>query len=63
MSFKSVWGFDPDEVARAQDKLRSKSDDLETSYGPVEQQAARIPTEVDAQIYELRRIFRLQKRS
>jgi len=63
MSLKTVWRFDPGEVASAQNKLPGKSDDVESSYGPVAQQAARIPTEVDTQIYEFRRMFRLPKQS
>jgi hypothetical protein len=57
MSFKAVWGFDPEEVMKAQQTSRENreepvaEDELDgltvTPYGD------------DAQIYELRRMFRL----
>jgi len=59
MSFKAVWGFDPDEVTRAQSLQRAKPDNDESTYNDLEEQAARVPTDVYSQIYELRRMFRL----
>ena len=57
MSFKSVWGFDPDEVIRAQSLFRRELDADESMYGADEQRAARIPPDVHTQILELRRMF------
>jgi hypothetical protein len=45
MSFKAVWGFDPDEVARAQAALHQRSDPDESSYNIAEERAARIPAD------------------
>jgi hypothetical protein len=59
MAFKSVWGFDPDEVMRAQSLLRVQPDTDECKYYLDEQRTARIHLQVDSQIYELRRMFRL----
>jgi hypothetical protein len=59
MAFKSVWGFDPDEVIRAQSLLRHEPDADESMYGADEQRSARIPPDVHSQIFELRRMFRL----
>jgi hypothetical protein len=51
MSFQSVWGFDPDELFGSQ-----KLSWHESAHDPTDQLAA-IPPDVDAQIYELRRMF------
>jgi hypothetical protein len=59
VGFKSVWGFDPDEVIRAQKLSRTQPDPAELVYDANEEQAVLIPSEIDSQIYELRRIFRL----
>jgi hypothetical protein len=59
MAFKSVWGFDPDEVSRAQSLHPARRGADEPTYGTAEEQAARIPSDVWLQIYELRRMFRL----
>jgi len=59
VGFKSVWGFDPDEVIRAQKVSRTQPDPAELVYNAHEEKAALIPSEIDSQIYELRRIFRL----
>lgn len=59
MSFKAVWGFDPDEVIRAQSLQRAEPDTHESTYSEIEEQAARIPVDIHSQIYELRRMFRL----
>ena len=63
MSFMSVWGFDPDEVNKAQSPFRreanfDESDADESMYDADEQQAAHIPTDVDSQILELLQMFR-----
>jgi hypothetical protein len=55
----SVWGFDPDEMMRAQRFFRGEPDDEESTYSADERRAARIPTDAARQIYELRRMFRL----
>jgi hypothetical protein len=57
MSFKDVWGFDPNEVIRTQSLFRHDSDKDE-SINEDEQRAARIPVDVYSQICELRRMFR-----
>jgi hypothetical protein len=57
MSFKSVWGFDSNEVIRAQSLLRREPDINESMYGADKQRAARIPPDVHTQILELRRMF------
>jgi len=59
MAFKAVWGFDPDEALRAQSLRRSQCDTEDSMYNAAEEHAARIPLDFHAQIYELRRIFRL----
>lgn len=59
MSFEEVWGFDPDEAAKAQAFLGGEIAAGETSDNPGEERAVRIPPDIDAQLYELRRIFRL----
>lgn len=59
MAFKSVWGFDPNEVIKAQSLLRAQPDTDESTYNADEPRAARIPLDIYSQVYELRRIFRL----
>ena len=56
MAFESVWGFDPDRAIQSEDLSQSESD---TNYSADERRAARIPPNVDAQVYELRRMYRL----
>ena len=63
MSFKSVWGFDPDEVIRAQDLLRREPDVDESMYSADEQRAAHIPPDVHSQILELRQMFAAKEES
>ena len=58
MSFKSVWGFDPEEAIQAQRRFRGEIGTLEFTYNSVEQQAAKIPPDVQSQIAELFRMFR-----
>ena len=57
MSFKSVWGFDPDEVSRSQELSEPNFD--ESEYEPADQRLPSMPLDLDAQIYELRRMFGL----
>jgi len=67
MAFNSSWGFDPDEAITAQRLFRGQpetdeSADVEkdeSGYDAAEERAARIPADVNSQVYELRRIFRL----
>ena len=59
MSFKSVWGFDPDEVMKAQRSVPREPDVFESAYEADEERAAHIPPDINAQIYELLRMFRL----
>ena len=59
MAFKSVWGFDPDEVIRAQTSRPDQRGSDESTYSATEEQAARIPIDICLQIDELRRMFRL----
>jgi len=62
MSFKAVWGFDPEEIGKAKppaDDFPSALDAEETREDPVSDDSAGISPSFEAQIYELRRIFRL----
>lgn len=59
MGLKEVWGFDPDEAAKAQNAFRGVSEAQSSPESVAENLMARIPANVEAQIYELRRIFRL----
>lgn len=59
MSFEAVWGFDPYKEMQADGV---KPFEIETDnffYSAEEQRAARIPSDAHAQIYELRRMYRL----
>jgi hypothetical protein len=56
MSFESVWGFDPNKATQQNDLSQSEP---ETDYSPADERAARIPGDVDSQVYELRRMYRL----
>ena len=58
MSFEAVWGFDPDRVIQAVGLLPSEIE-TEFTYSAEEQRAARIPSDLHAQVYELRRMYRL----
>ena len=59
MSFKSVWGFDPEEAISAQRVFREQIGTQDSAYSSVEEQAAQIPPDADLQIAELFGIFRL----
>ena len=58
MSFEAVWGFDPDKVNQAV-SLPPSEIETEFTYSAEEQRAARIPSDLHAQVYELRRMYRL----
>jgi hypothetical protein len=58
MSFEAVWGFDPHKVIRTAGPPPSEIE-KEFTYSPEEQRAARIPSDLHAQVYELRRMHRL----
>jgi hypothetical protein len=57
MSFKSVWGFDPDEVERARSAFGQRSDADEFAYNIAAEQAALIPPNTNSQIAELCEFF------
>ena len=59
MSFESVWGFDPDRVIQAESSSPSEIETENSAYSAEEQRDARIPPDLNAQIYELRRMYRL----
>jgi hypothetical protein len=56
MSFEAAWGFDPNKVMQAKG---SEIENDKFTYSAQEQRAARIPSDVQSQIYELRRMYRL----
>ena len=59
MSFEAVWGFDPDRAIQAQGVPPSEIETEKFTYSVEEQRAARIPSDVHSQVYELRRMYRL----
>jgi len=59
MSFEAVWGFDPDTAIQAQGVPPSEIETEKFTYSAEEQRAARIPSDVHSQVYELRRMYRL----
>jgi hypothetical protein len=59
MSFETVWGFDPDRVIPAVALPPCEIETDKFSYSAEEQRAARIPPDLHAQVYELRRMYRL----
>lgn len=59
MSFEAAWGFDPDKAIQAQELSNSEIETDKSTYSAEEQRAARMPADVHAQVYELRRIYRL----
>jgi len=59
MSFEAAWGFDPDKAMQANGFAPSKTEIGESTYSEAEQRAARIPSDMHAQIYELRRLYRM----
>jgi hypothetical protein len=59
MSFEAVWKFDPDKVIQTGGLPPSATETDNFTYSAEEQQAARIPSDLLAQVYELRRMYRL----
>ena len=59
MSFEAVWGFDPNRVIQPEGLSPSEIEADKFTYSAEEQRAARIPCDVHAQVYELRRMYRL----
>jgi hypothetical protein len=59
MSFKSVWGFDPDEVRRSQELKQQESNLDDSEHEFADQSPPNMPLDVDAQINELRRMVGL----
>jgi len=59
MSFKDVWGFDPEEMARCEFAEELETTQEEGSSNDSEHRTPRIPPQEEAQVYELRRLFRL----
>ena len=59
MSFEAVWGFDPDRVIQAVGLPPSEIETDKFTYSAEEQRAAHIPSDLHAQVYELRRMYRL----
>jgi hypothetical protein len=59
MSFEAVWGFDPDRVMQAKGLTPSEIETDKFTYSAEEERAARIPSDVHSQVYELRRMYRL----
>jgi hypothetical protein len=59
MSFEAVWGFDPERVSQAVGLPPSELETDQLAYSSEEQRGARIPSDLHAQVYELRRIYRL----
>jgi hypothetical protein len=57
MSFKSVWGFDPEEVSRSKE-FKRRDPNIDSSEHEFEDQSPpNMPFDVHAQINELRRMF------
>jgi hypothetical protein len=59
MSFEAVWGFDPDRVIQSRALPPSDIETDKFTYSAEEGRAARIPSDLHAQVYELRRMYRL----
>ena len=59
MGLKEVWGFDPEEAAKAQKLSRVETGAHNVSAEIEPEQTALIPLDAETQVYELRRMFRL----
>lgn len=59
MSFESNSKFNPEHETEAQHLNSLEPENDVSSYTAAEQLAARIPGDVDSQVYELRRMYRL----
>ena len=63
MSFKAVWGFDPEEVLKAQKQvvqLQASVSNEGVAEGDCNREMIQMPTGRDSQVAELWRMFRLQ---
>lgn len=58
MSFKSMWGFDPEEAFKAQRAFLERIGGDGCAYSLTEERAAQIPSDVHSQIVELLRMYR-----
>lgn len=58
MAMKDVWGFDPNEAARAQALFRGATETDTSGYSINQEFEARIPHDESSQIVELRILFR-----
>jgi hypothetical protein len=58
MSFQSAWGFDPDELMGSKELNRYDPSVDESTSAP-DQCSLPVPLDLDAQLYELRRMFGL----
>ena len=61
--FKAVWGFDPDDVEKAKQPVTPMGDfgnfdEEQAGENFPSDQVVRIPFSFEAQVFELRRIFR-----
>lgn len=59
MAFESIWGFNPEQNAKVQGLSSAEPEIDSFAYSEAEERAARIPGDVDSQVYELRRMYRL----
>jgi hypothetical protein len=59
MSFEAVWGFDPNKVIQAVGLPPPEIETDKFTYSAEEQRAARIPSDLNEQVYELRRMYQL----
>jgi hypothetical protein len=64
MSFKAMWGFNPEEVLKAQKlsvQLRASASNEKVAEGDCETEGVPMPIGRDSQIAELWWMFRLQR--
>ena len=59
MSFEAAWGFDPYKAMQANSLTASETETDQFTYSAEEQRAARIPSDMHSQVYELRRMYRM----
>ena len=59
MSFEAAWGFNPDKAIQANRVTASETETDQSTYSTEEQRAARIPSDMHSQVYELRRMYRM----
>ena len=59
MSFEAAWGFDPYKAMQANGFTASETETDQSTYSAEEQRAARIPSDMHSQVYELRRMYRM----